>query len=720
MTTPTPMKHGASQQGRTPNAQGTAPTPRTIAAATPPVSTPFSQLHAAFSPPGSALGPRSSSQQFKKSPANSSTVVGHTASTTANYDSPSTAAAFNSLNMGDLGLDAVATPAASAFNAAMGSTMSPNMHHSDEDDRLRRLTKVMEILDRFKGHVSEAGLDRLAGRSGLDVLWEDTNTNGLPTRTLMIAGKAVSIDIICHNNQVLDVSLSFPTAPPVVNRHTGRANKILFKNLYLAPGQSPLTKTLDDFAANLERLAALDKLCVNPGLNCHEAIAGIFESLDKLFKWDVEKTLSARPNLSLPVAGAIALSSRHGRPLMHARSRVGMSLAYWKERWMVPPTSSQMKLYSDLHFSTFSMLIGCTKLNGRLSTQGIAYPAVRVSQFWISESVEKLSPSPEETLLVNGPILDWQEPEFTVLPNPEETKEHESAQDALMAGGKFPEVIFTATFDPPLTMPYHDFQAICTAVEEPVQPPLSLETYDSLLFPLPQGVYDEPSQPRKICETKKFRCFAKGTEEKSWVSQRHTLHINKRIYGHTLHEVPFAHPKQLVSIVPVLRQYAMLTTLLENSFKHKSDHQSPKKEAFDDKKAVKKHVQSIGGDLSFFLDTNGGNIAYGPKPEAAPSAPSPPVGDEAAIAVDISLHLHPTPSLKCNFPWRGRTVDVSVEVGQDGVISIPAQNVNLAAEQHAKMAKALQVFCNIGMWVNWVREEIPGPGGGMHAKSDVS
>lgn len=74
------MKHGASQQGRTPSQ---------LAAATPPVSTPFSNpAQAAFSP----MGPRSSPQHVKKSPA---TLIGaHIPAGALNFDSPSTYAAF--------------------------------------------------------------------------------------------------------------------------------------------------------------------------------------------------------------------------------------------------------------------------------------------------------------------------------------------------------------------------------------------------------------------------------------------------------------------------------------------------------------------------------------------------------------------------------------------------------------------------------------------------
>lgn len=135
MATPTAMKLAPSQQGRTP------------AAATPPVSTPFSShAHAAFSP----LGPRSSPQHVKKSPANSATLMGHTASSSGipgggggpgsvppmNYDSPAAAA------MGALGLDLGVLDNVSVGGLAQLGVLGRN----DDDERARRLQTVLNLL----------------------------------------------------------------------------------------------------------------------------------------------------------------------------------------------------------------------------------------------------------------------------------------------------------------------------------------------------------------------------------------------------------------------------------------------------------------------------------------------------------------------------------------------------------------------------------------------
>jgi hypothetical protein len=158
--------------------------------------------------------------------------------------------------------------------------------------------------------------------------------SGGSTRTLIIAGSALALDIDFANNVVKKVSLSFPESPEIVTRHTDKAGAILLRDLEFRPTESPLTKMLDRFAANLERLAQLDKLSVIPALNCHEAIAGIYESLEKLHLWEVErlKDVGEMVEKDGDEMERTAMCTKSGKPLMHTRDRLGLSLDYWQEK----------------------------------------------------------------------------------------------------------------------------------------------------------------------------------------------------------------------------------------------------------------------------------------------------------------------------------------------------------------------------------------------------
>lgn len=133
------MKHAPSQQGKTP--QYAAATPGASA------STPYSNLHAAFSPHGG--GPKSSPQQIKKSPANAASAMmmstsnsqqGTSGPGTAppmNFDSPSANAAFNSM----LGMGGFDT---SLDNMGMGAIGLPRP--SGDEERQKRLDEVTQVL----------------------------------------------------------------------------------------------------------------------------------------------------------------------------------------------------------------------------------------------------------------------------------------------------------------------------------------------------------------------------------------------------------------------------------------------------------------------------------------------------------------------------------------------------------------------------------------------
>ncbi len=129
------MKHALSQQGKTPSQSQQGKTPSQSqqgVAATPPVSTPFSAAHVAFSP----HGPRSSPQAVKKSPATGTLGRDPGSNIAVNFDSPSAAAAINAtqagggLGLGLGGLDGLGAPT-----------------QSTEDERLKRLDDIIAILN---------------------------------------------------------------------------------------------------------------------------------------------------------------------------------------------------------------------------------------------------------------------------------------------------------------------------------------------------------------------------------------------------------------------------------------------------------------------------------------------------------------------------------------------------------------------------------------------
>ena len=677
MATPTPMKHALSQQGKTPSQSQHG------AAATPPVSTPFSAAHAAFSP----HGPRSSPQQVKKSPATTATM-GHPSNAAVNFDSPSAAAIFGALQIGG-GLD------------HLGIQGLGGLGKNTEDERAKRLDDVIAILGRSQGLVSEAGLERLAKRLGLDSLWE--NGMGIdPKRTLIVAGAALELLVVFNNHMVQSVSLAFPDSADIVNKHAEEAAKILLDDLKLEPNQSPLTKRLDNFASNFERLAILDKLSVNPGLNLYEAVAGIHESLARLYQWETQR-LREDPIITGKndeYLQNLVLCTKSGHPAMNARGRVGLGIDYWKEKRLQPSTSPEMAARMAKTEQIWTLLIGCSPL------RDLAFGPVRISDKWIAADIEKITLPGE---IHTGPILDWLEPDNTLIPLSDQDKVNSADQlnpGAPLLGPRLPEVTFHATFDPPLHVSAQIWQHIAQlGCGLPSISEEQMKSYDTIVFPTPPGYTAHPSEPRIITCTKKVEFTPPGQTRWSLKSHTNSLFIYKAMYGYTLTELTFSHPRQLVSMLPYLRQYAFLSTLLENSFREKP---GPSSLSDDKPLTTSTRTTTSRDEFATFMEhgeTQPDNTNPVAKIEAAE--------EEESLKVDVTLSLYPAPRLQIVFPFRpGKTANVLLEIRENGQVHVEAQNLldesnsvapNGRVRRVEDLGKILETIEDIGKWCAFLR-----------------
>ncbi|KAI1778417.1 mediator of RNA polymerase II transcription subunit 1-domain-containing protein [Hypoxylon cercidicola] len=666
----TPMRHGPSQQGRTPSQHPAA-------APTPQASTPFSnpQTAPAFSP----HGPKSSPQQFKKSPAagTTATMMGVNAAA-ANFDSPSAAAAYNTLGMSinDLNLDNISV---GGLVAAAGRT--------DEEDRKKRIEAVIAALwAQNSSRVSNQGLERLAIHLDLECLWESSTGVGDNAKTLVIAGQTVAVEVGITNHIVHQAALTYSDSIPSLDKHVDKASAILLKDLSLAPGQSPLTKRLTHFRANLERITTLDKLSVSPDLNCHLAIVGIWESLEKLHRWDVQKLREEQTigNISEERLRVLALCLRHGCPLMHTRGRIGLSLDYWKERRKLTSTTVDTE-----DAKTWAILIECA------AASGMVYRPVRVSDKWIGPDIEKSRLTDEEMITSTGPVLDWLEPGNTDLPHSEEAR----AQTGLDT--KPPDVVFMATFDPPVIVSH----AVAMEIYKisATNAPLSNITFDALMFPITSASSYDPSEPREITFTQTVPTFINnlhGQPQAEPVIKAHqnTLFIYKPVYGQILNHVPFSHPKDLIAMLPLLRQYAFLSLLLSNSLKPKEGKPTAKDE--DDNSVSKTSRDEFAEFMSRSAGGSKENVSK-------------------VLKVDITLTAHPVPRLLLVFPFKSHTANIMLEIQVGGKVHIVSDNIfaddqgtvaNGAGGTRRRTtedwANALETTEDIGAWIEIIKHKL--------------
>lgn len=572
--------------------------------------------------------------------------------------------------------------------------------------------------------MSNDGLERVATHLGLECMWEDTIGGGEGAKTLIIAGTTFSVEINVNKHVVQEAVLAFGEEIPIVDKHVEKASAVLKEDLVLAPGQTPLTKRLQSFWCNLERLRDLDKLSSSPGFSCHEAIGGLFESLYTLHQWDVARLrktpeLSAKPDEQLAVW---ALATRHGLPQMHVRHRIGLTLDYWMEKYKRPATRVDRK-----DAKVWGINVSCGPIGM------MPYSPVRVSDKWLGASVEKANPTDQEVMMAGGsPTLDWLEPSPTLLPASDGTKQQAGLDPNtgdLLSGPKQPEVVFMASFEPPVIVTNH--AALEIYKFSGTQPHMTTTTFDAWLFPVAKGTMYDPSEPRMVEHTMQVPIFPRRLEghqqdEAEIRSHKNTLHIYKPVYGQVLKAVSFSHPRELVHMLPTLRQYAFLSTLLYRSFEVKDEASStttapPKQQQSQNNGSNGVSQQNSSTEnttaVSDFDSFMSGNHA---------SSTTSVEGAEKnrTLPVDITLTAHPVPRLQVVFPFRGQTANIQLEIRPGGKVYIISDNVfskhvggadtsNNGNEQKgrgmlgvlsaAQWAKKLEFTEDLGAWVELIR-----------------
>ena len=607
-----------------------------------------------------------------------------------------------------------------------------------------------------KGRVSEAGLERLAKSLGLECLWEEAMDKNSKARTLIIAGSALALDIIVENNIVESVSVTFPESRSIVLRHIERANNILLRDLQLRPDESPLNKSIDRFAANLEMLARLDKLSVDPDLNLYEAVAGVYETLYRLYEWDLQRLRSDPANSGKPddVLAVTVQCARHGRPTMHEHGNLGLGIDYWKQLHLVrtaqPNADDEDKTYGkddddDAEDQTWSILVGCMPIGDAL-----VYQPVRLSDKWLSDAIEK----PNGGLLSNNglsePELDWLEPENTILASNPSEGDKPGAAPTTLAGAKLPDVRFNTVLNPPVIIPLPVAQNINNFLGS-VMAAESYVTFDSLCFPVPAGTPHDPSEPRTVqCDKDVYHPTEpnengdeNADDAEATKKHRRTLFIFKPVYGHVLRELPFSHPSQLVQILSTLRQYAFLSTLLKNGFDAEpvgsGSQQAPaaktsKTESSaaslrfnqNDKTGV---LSTVEDEFEHYMSDDSaadGSPANDQKQQqkkkGAPRSPGEADTMTDRMNIDVVLTVDPVPRLQVMFPFHARTANVLLEIRQNAQVHVVSQNVLAEDEgngtdheategQKGKgrrlypqdLGRMLEVCEDIGLWCEWIR-----------------
>ncbi|KAF2706150.1 hypothetical protein K504DRAFT_74723 [Pleomassaria siparia CBS 279.74] len=583
-----------------------------------------------------------------------------------NFDSPSV---MTLLQEGGIGMGI----SMSGMGMSSLGLSASAMGRADEDERRRRLENIIATLKTKPGRVSEEGIIGLCKKEGLDVEREE-----MPDGTISLAlviGSEVMCDVFVRNGEIESVKLETAIdreRPGLDFGPTG--SKILLQSLSPLPGMTKINLTLERFSHNLDKLLRMDKLSApeNGGVSCYQAIFGVYTSLKKLFEHEKKMALAvleAHTPYASQKAEREVLCKKSGRPRINAGTCLGLSLEYWMDRrHLIPRTLSKQSTSAK----------GKEKMNVDSSSDGDNYPEdgdpsnnkiyaltiecesspssmyspIRISDAWISDSIEKapdVATGDIDNILSNTPSIDWLDPPPTYLPSVAAGGDHD-AMSLDAAPGRLPNIRFVAQFNPPLVVPLTVFINIYQTLGLEVPQDIRATTFTGLALrpgePDPGLEMAGDSTPEVRSEKTVLVLNSDGNEEQR--THANSLYVPKTEFSRTMEALPFHHPKQIIQILPTLRQYAFTTSLLQHTF-HSTSPSPPTPSP-----AVQKSAATTTATTTT-TTTGTLQLTPPPTPSRTTTAEAHPLR-APPLQLDTTLsYSPPTPRLTLSFPHPSTT-----------------------------------------------------------------
>ncbi|KAF2735333.1 hypothetical protein EJ04DRAFT_543127 [Polyplosphaeria fusca] len=641
-----------------------------------------------------------------------------------NFDSP----AALGIHFGEGGVGMGLSMSMSGLGMSGLGLSASAMGRADEDERRRRLESIIATLKAKPGRVGEEGIIGLCKKEGLEVERE-TKPGGGVVLVLLIGSEALC-EIPIRNGEIESVKLEI-NADEIGFGASG--SKILLESLQPLPGMTKINNTLERFSHNLDKILRWDRLGApaQGSVSCFQAIFGVYTSLKKLFEHEKKLALAvmeANTPLASQKAEREVLCKKSGRPRLNANKCLGLSLEYWMDRRHVIKNNAKMQQTSgkgkekmdidseaandypeDQNPDTnqvYSMTIEFE------NSPASMYSPIRVSDAWISDAVEKAPDAAEQDLnklLMNQPTIDWLDPPPTYLQAAAPAGEDAMNLDST---GRLPNVRFIAKFNPPLVMPLGVLVALLQSH--------NVETRD--IEPTTfVGLALRPDEPDPGLQGSSTETTHEIRSEKTVLSvgkdgkeEQHThtysLYVPKTDYAKTLESLPFSHPRQLIEILPTLRQYAFTNSLLRRSFLAPP----PSKTALASPSSPSAPTHpTLQVDLS---------LTYAqPAPRLTLTLPHPSSTTSFSSATDLlSSLLAPSSSHK---PPISVTLDVSANADlvvldqnvaavapvvtgeRNGDMDVDMRGMQENGEKVKRVGGSLEVCGDLGVWGAWLRRE---------------
>ncbi|KAK8207953.1 hypothetical protein M8818_004206 [Zalaria obscura] len=607
------------------------------------------------------------------------------------YTSPAGASLLDGLN---IGTPSMLNTDGTKMNISLSDLGLAGGKRNEDEEWRAKLATILDKLGKNKGRISEEGVRRIGSRYGFEEMIEE-KTAGPEfegSRTFTMAGNsALLIDFSFKENVPEKINVSFSSESPAVTAHEADAAKVMMRDLTPPRGVALINSKLDRFAENLDTLARLDRLGISGQLNCFEAITGVYTGLRKLYEHERKAAaalVDAEKGHTRTRAEREVLCKKSGRPRMHARAKIGLGLEFWMDQRhaLVQRRKEKSNESSDMDVDdeeapiedmqqVYALQIGAE------ASSPDTYRPLRVSSEWVSDRIVKSTEGATDPndMLAGASNIDWLDPADTYIT---ETNQQSDAMavDGATQPQKLPNARFVAKLLPPIVVPWTVASQVMQSVG--VEMPTVLPaTYDGALLRSANPADSAALHGIKPVLTSMSNILARNMDGQD----RHVEHVNrlwvpKPDFAYTLQDVPFAHPRQLVEMLPTLRQWAFFGSLLRKTFAHKGVRPVP--EGYDRQHSLEELLDDASTE-----------------------------GEPQSNIIDIQMSTSPIPSLTVLFDFStlmDEPATITVQILPDAEILISEHNIPYKQGLNGKaspdkLARGLDLAGELGIWVEWIR-----------------
>merc|ERR1711939_122061 len=413
-------------------------------------------------------------------------------------------------------------------------------------ERQHRIQLVADILKgRVAGRgVTREGVERIAQLQGLTTLWTDEEN-------LLIAGNTVDLEVIfdaVDRDRVKDVIFKLNTLDSAELQEQGtQIFKENLKPLTIVDGISRWTD-LGTYESNLQYLSQLDR--IEGGTPCFNAVNSLYDAFQKIWNAEKErfKPSSARKHLR---------RSAVGKPYMDQTPRLGLSIDYWSRRADAQLSSGEDDKADNN--DVYTARISCE--------QGA--PFVIPTQDWVSDDIFTRENQPNDDIEVGKLEPDWREPFHHAGDSGQAGKadtNDATTEKPVDGASSLLDMHFISTLSPEVYLPLNVAAALTELAMFEIDQELAV-TYQKAL----QDHFNTTKArgAQSTSEERWPRCLPITTQGDPLRYRRHSYALHSAQHASALWCYPvthlkFTHPRQLSAAIPILRQYALVWSLLRS------------------------------------------------------------------------------------------------------------------------------------------------------------